>query len=260
MAGRIVEAGFPTSLWARRQETLTPYAGSGATLAMSPADLGAASDVLCVCVVDDSDVDEVLRGDTGALSQMAPGSIVAVHSTVHPDTLLRLQADFPAITFVDAPVSGGGQRAETGQLLVMVGGPSEAVERCRPVFESYGNPVVHLGPLGAAQQAKLLNNALFTAQLGLVADVFDTARLRGLDPASLATVLADGSGRCYALDVLAGAGFQLSGMASIAGPLLAKDVGILAGVVSPAAAQLIAAADRALAGMGVDRTPISEEG
>jgi 3-hydroxyisobutyrate dehydrogenase-like beta-hydroxyacid dehydrogenase len=253
MARRILEAGFPVTLWARRRNSLEPYADTDTAIAATLPELGAASDLLCVCVVSDRDVDEVLRGPDGALSQMSAGGIVAVHSTVHPKTMLYLQDDFPDVEFVEAPVSGGGGRAEKGELLVMVGGPTAAVNRCWAVFETYAGAIVHLGPLGAAQQAKLLNNALFTAQLGLVADVFDLGRRLGLDSEGLATVLADGSGRCYALEVLANSGYDLPALAQVAGPLLAKDVGILADVLAPVPSPVVDAANRALAGMDIDR-------
>ena len=86
MAQRIIEDGFKTTLWARRKESLEPYDGTGAHYAIDRRALGAASDVLCVCVIGDDDVDEVLRGDEGALAGMKSGGIVVVHSTVHPDT------------------------------------------------------------------------------------------------------------------------------------------------------------------------------
>src|SRR4051794_8114267 len=143
MARRIVEAGYPTTLWARRPASLEPFADTAAATAASPAELGAASDVLGVCVVDDAGVDEVLRGPDGALAAMADGAVVIVHSTVHPETCVRLQDDFPHLRLVDAPVSGGGQKAADGELLVMVGGPTDVVERCRPVLETFGDPVLH---------------------------------------------------------------------------------------------------------------------
>jgi 3-hydroxyisobutyrate dehydrogenase len=263
MARRIVDAGFPVTLWARRPESLEPYADTGVAFAATLPELGAASDLLFVCVVDDAGVDEVLRGDGGALAGMSAAGVVAVHSTVHPHTMSRLQEDFPDLAFVDAPVSGGGLRAAAGELLLMAGGPDGAVEQCRPVFETYAGRVVHLGPLGVAQQAKLLNNALFTAQLGLVADVYAIAERHDMDVTALAAVLADGSGRCFAADVLSNAGHRLEAMAAHAGPLLAKDIDILAEMLSPAGAPfigaehigagLIGAADRALVGMGIDR-------
>jgi 3-hydroxyisobutyrate dehydrogenase len=258
MARRIVDAGLPTTLWARRADSLTPFADTTARMATTRRGLGAASDVLCVCVVSDADVDEVLRGPEGALDAMTPGGIVVVHSTVHPDTCRQLQADFPAFHVLDAPVSGGGHRATAGELLVMVGGEPDVFERCRSVLETYANPLVHVGPLGAGEEAKLFNNALFTAQLGLAADLFALAIDRGVDPVGLGTVLRAGSGRSYAAEIVAGMGFNLDALADHAGPLLAKDVGILADMFSPPAPRLVGAADAALTLMGCDRARANE--
>ena len=253
MARRIIEAGFPTSLWARRPESVEPFADTSASVASSLADLGAASDVLGVCVIDDVGVDEVLRGPDGALGAMAAGSIVVVHSTVHPTTCLALQEDFPALHVIDAPVSGGGHKAASGELLVMAGGPAEIVDRCRPVLETFGDPVLRLGPLGAGQEAKVLNNTVFAAQLALAAEVFELAAARALDPAAVAEVLAGGSGRSYAAEVVAGGGFDLVGLAPFAGDLLAKDVGILVDRGAPTDSALVTAADAALTRMGTAR-------
>ena len=256
MARRIAEDGFPTTLWARRPESLVPFDDTPAERAANLRELGAASDVLCVCVVADADVDQVLRGDAGAVAGMSPGAIVVVHSTVHPDTCRRLQADHPRLHFLDAPVSGGGHMAEARQLLVMVGGPTEVLDRCRPVLATFADPLLHLGALGAGQEAKLLNNVLFTAQLGLVADVFELARARDLDPTAVATVLAHGSGRSYAAEVVARAGIEAMG--HVAGPLLAKDVGIFAEIAAPTGGPLIGAARSALRAMriaGKEPTP-----
>jgi 3-hydroxyisobutyrate dehydrogenase-like beta-hydroxyacid dehydrogenase len=259
MARRIIDAAFPTTLWARRAASLEPFSGTPASVAASPAELGAASDVLAVCVVDDAGVDEVLRGPAGALSAMAEDSVVIVHSTVHPATCSRLQEDFPGLHVVDAPVSGGGHKAAAGELLVMVGGPADAVERCRPVLGTFGNPVLHVGPLGAGQEVKVLNNAVFTAQLALAAEVFELAAARRLDRQAVATILAGGSGRSYAAEVVAGGGFDLDGLAAVAGELLAKDVGILADRAAPTGSSLLAAADAALARMGVARPAPGKE-
>jgi 3-hydroxyisobutyrate dehydrogenase len=239
MARRIVEDGFPTTLWARRPESLEPYDGTGAAYAADRRSLGAASDVLCLCVIGDADVDEVLRGDEGALAGMAPGGMVVSHSTVHPDTCRRLQTDFPELYFVDAPVSGGGHMAAAKSLLVMAGGDDEVVDRCRPVFETFANPLIHLGGLGAGQAAKLLNNSLFTAHLGLAASTFCVAASLGVDLDALTKVLSTGSSRSYAGEVIANSGHSLSVMAELAGPLLAKDVGILADVVGHNSPQLL---------------------
>ena len=253
MARRIIEDGFPTTLWARRPESLAPYDGTGAGYAPDRRALGAASDVLCLCVVGDADVDEVLRGDGGALAGMAPGGIVVVHSTVHPDTCRRLQADFPHLRVVDAPVSGGGHLAAAKALLVMVGGDDDVIERCRPVLNTFANPLVHLGGLGAGLAAKLLNNALFSAHLGLAASAFAVADQLGVDKEALNTVLSNGSGRSYAAGVIGGSGHSLAAMAELAGPLLAKDVGILADLVRRGTPELLQVAKNTINAMNLDK-------
>jgi len=259
MARRIVDAGYQTTLWARRAESLEPFADTPAAIAATPAELGEAVDIVGICVVDDAGVDAVLRGPDGVLATLAAGSVVIVHSTVHPDTCTRLQADFPAITVIDAPVSGGGHKAAAGELVVMVGGPDDAVERCRPILATYGNPILHLGPLGSGQEVKVLDNTMFTAQLALAAEVYELAARRGIDQQSLAQVLAGGSGRSYAGDVVVGGGFNLDGLAAVAGQLLAKDVGILADRIDLAGTALLAAADAALHRMRVARPTIDDQ-
>lgn len=259
MARRIIDAGYPTTLWARRPATLETFADAGARIAANPGALGAASDVLCICVVDDAGVDEVLRGPNGALASTADGSVVVVHSTVHPATCRRLQEDFPELHVLDAPVSGGGHRAATKQLLVMVGGPDQVVARARPILETFGDPVLHVGPLGAGHEAKLLNNAMFTAQLALAAEVFELAAARQLDRHAVATILASGSGRSYAAEVVAGVGFDLDALAAVAGRLLAKDLGILAEHAALTDSTLLGAAQSALVRMGLPRTPRTRE-
>ena len=228
MAMRIIDEGFPTTVWARRSETLAPFLSTNASIAETPAGLGASADVLCVCVVDDAGVDDVLRGPKGALAAMKPGGVVVIHSTVHPETCRRLQADFPDVNIIDAPVSGGGDKAAARELVVMCGGPAASIERCRPILDSFANPLIHLGGLGCGQEAKLLNNAVFTAHLAIAADAFAAAARRGLDPQALTAVLTGGSGRSFALDVLSPRGGNLAEFGALAGPLLAKDVGILA--------------------------------
>ena len=152
MARRIVDEGFPLTIWARRATSVEPFRDTAAAVSATPADLGAASDIVGICVVADADVEDVLLRSDGVLTGMSPGGIVAIHSTIHPDTCRRRgSAAERGITVVDTPVSGGGVAAAERTLLVMVGGADEHVDRCRPVFETFGDPVIHLGPLGAAR-------------------------------------------------------------------------------------------------------------
>ena len=107
---------------------------------------------------------------------------------------------------IDAPVSGGGPAAAEGRLLVMVGGDADVVERCRPVFETYADPVVHLGDLGSGQTTKLLNNLLFTANLGTAATALSLAKSLGVSPDRLTEVVSRSSGNSFALNALGGDG------------------------------------------------------
>jgi 3-hydroxyisobutyrate dehydrogenase-like beta-hydroxyacid dehydrogenase len=258
MARRIIEAGFPVTLWARRPETLVPFADTAAGTAGSAAELGAVADLACVCVLADADVEEVVSGPAGLLAGMRPGAVIVVHSTVHPDTCVRLagQAAERGVTLIDAPVSGGGPKAEQGQLLVMAGGDREAVERARPVFATYGDPVVHLGPVGAGQRAKLVNNLLLAANLGVAESAFALAGRLGVDQGQLAVVLAHGSGASFGAGLLGRANFALSAMSAPVGALLQKDVRILAGLAEAAGVKpgtVIGAADAALESLGCPR-------
>ena len=229
MARRIVDAGFPLGLWARRPQTLEPFADTAATVARTPAELATNSDVVCICVVNDADVENVVLGDDGVLAGLAAGGVIAIHATVHPETCRRLAASATdrGVDVIDAPVSGGGIAAAEGKLLVMVGGHESVVERVLPVFATYGDPVLHLGPLGSGQLAKLLNNFLFTAQLSVAVETYDFAARLGIDPAAMAQVLGTGSGGSRAAGIVAGSGFDLSGLRQVAATLLAKDVCIM---------------------------------
>jgi 3-hydroxyisobutyrate dehydrogenase-like beta-hydroxyacid dehydrogenase len=232
IARRIVDAGFPLTLWARRTETLAPFAETPATTATSPALLAERSEIVGVCVTGDDDVDEVVLGPHGVLAGTAPGGTVVIHSTVHPQTCVRLAraAADRGVQLIDAPVSGGGPAASQGTLLVMVGGEEATVNRVRPVLETFGDPIIHLGPVGAGQTAKLVNNLAFTAHIAVALDTFAFVERLGLDPEAMARVLERGSGGSRAASVIAGSILDLSDLGQVAGPLLQKDFQLISDV------------------------------
>jgi 3-hydroxyisobutyrate dehydrogenase-like beta-hydroxyacid dehydrogenase len=251
MARQIIAAGYETTLWARRAATLEPVDGSGARFADTPADLAAASDLVCLCVVNDADVEQVVDE---LLPALAPGSIIAVQSTVRPETCIELAARARErdVTLIDAPVSGGAPAADAGELLVMVGGDAETLERCTPVFSTYGNPVVHVGPLGSGQLAKLVNNVVFTAHLGVANDAYVLGESFGIDRSALFTILSRGSANSFGLGIMSAR--TLPEMGALAGSLLRKDVDIVAEVAAErgaAAGSLIDVANDAVARMDV---------
>ncbi|OBG27385.1 NAD(P)-dependent oxidoreductase [Mycobacterium sp. 852002-51057_SCH5723018] len=257
MARRIVEAGYQTTLWARRPATLEPFADTAAKVAESPAELAADCDVVCLCVVGDADIQQITSGDHGLLASMKPGGVIAVHSTVHPNTCRQLAETARAhgVSVIDAPVSGGGPAASEGRLLVMVGGDADVVERCRPVFATYADPIVHLGELGSGQTTKLLNNLLFTANLGTAATALSLANALGVSPDRFTEVASRGSANSFALNALGGIG-GLERLAGLAGTLLQKDVRLIVELAEQAKARggaVLDAADATLALMGHSR-------
>jgi len=254
MARRIVEGGYDLTLWARRAASVEPYADTAAKVAATPAELAAASDLVCLCVVGDADVKQVLEGDTGVLAGLAPGGIIAIHSTVHPDTCREIAelAGKQGVSVIDAPVSGGAPAVEQGTLMVMVGGEEADVEKCRPVFATYSDAVVHLGALGAGQVAKILNNLQFTANLGSAMSTLELGDTLGIPRDRLCQVLNRGSATSKAISSITMFGGSLEGLAPIAGGLLQKDVRHAASLAEHASApegSVFTAADTALASM-----------
>ena len=169
--------------------SLAPLADVAASSAGSPAELAAACDLVGLCVFNDDDVREVALAG-GLLAAMPPGSILAIHSTVHPDTCQEIAAAAPrGVEVLDAPVSGSGEAALQRRLAVMVGGDAAAFEAARPVFETFGAPVRRMGPLGTGQLCKLVNNILLTANLKLAADAMSFGRGLGIEHAALHEML-----------------------------------------------------------------------
>jgi 3-hydroxyisobutyrate dehydrogenase len=229
MARRIVDAGYPLLLWARRPEALAPFGDTKAESVRNLAELGARADHVGVCVVDDAGVRDVVGT---LLPHMRPGSRIAIHSTIHPDTCRALarQAAERQIALIDAPVSGGAPAATAGTLTVMIGGDVAAVAAAVPVFQTFGSTLSHLGGIGAGQLAKLVNNSLMAANMALADAALGAGANLGLDPSALTELVKLSSGRSYAFDVRAR--LPNIGLFAHGARLLAKDVGLLASLLT----------------------------
>ena len=228
MAHRIVDAGMDMVVWARRPEVLEPYAAKGAAAAASVIALAKQCDHVGLCVVNDADV-EAICGDL--IPFMRPGSIIAIHSTILPETCVRLAAQCAArgIGLVDAPVSGGQPAAEAGALTVMCGATPEHFALAKPVFETFGKLIVLLGEPGAGQRAKIINNSLMAANMGLAEAALDAGATLGCERKALAELINASSGRSFGFEVLARLPSPIAFAHGAA--LLAKDVGLLKAVL-----------------------------
>lgn len=202
MARRMIDAGYPVMLWARRAESLAPYASTNATTAPDIAALGRSVDYVGICVVDDAGVQQIC---SELIPAMRWGSSIAIHSTVNPRLCVSLAAAAAdrGIALIDAPVSGGGGGAAAGTLTVMVGGDRQAVDAVRPVFETFSGLIVHLGGVGAGQRAKLVNNALMAANLAIAHHALTAGDELGLDRKALIDLIKVSSGRSFGFEVYA---------------------------------------------------------
>jgi 3-hydroxyisobutyrate dehydrogenase len=198
----LIEGGHNVTLWARRPESLEPFRDRSST-ASTPAEVGRASQLVGICVWDEHDVDEVLLGPNGVLAGMQPGGAIAIHSTISPDACRRLRTATleRGIELMDAPVSVG---SEFPKLLVMLGGESETVAQYHDTLASFGSPVIHLGPVGSGQIAKLVNNTMLAATAGLGEDAIAMGAELGVRADALLSVLSAGSSRGTWAGLLAG--------------------------------------------------------
>jgi len=175
----LLEDGFDVVVWARRPQSIAPLQGR-VTVADSPAQLGSTVSLVGVCVWDEHDVEEVLLGNTGVFGGLASGGIVMIHSTIAPGACSRLaeQAAEIGVAVLDVPVSVG---PNAPKVLALVGGDSEVVEKARPALRAFSEPAVHLGPLGSGQIAKLMNNTMQAATVGIGFEAVDAGVGLGLD-------------------------------------------------------------------------------
>jgi 3-hydroxyisobutyrate dehydrogenase len=183
MAANLLRAGFPLRVWNRTGARMEPLLAAGAEGGQSPADVAAHSDVTITCVSDTPDVIEVVLGEQGALHGIQPGSLLIDMSTISPRATREIGGRLAekGAAMLDAPVSGGSEGAARGTLSIMVGGAAPDFERARPVFAPMGKTITHVGPNGAGQMVKLVNQILVVVNMQAVAEALLFAQAGGLD-------------------------------------------------------------------------------
>lgn len=235
MVARLVEAGHDVVALGRSDEKRTAVAQLGATAVADTADVSSGAEVVVVCVFTDDQVRQVCF-ESGLLAAMAPGSILVVHTTGSPRTVEAIAASAD-IDVVDAPVSGGPHNAAAGDLTMFVGGADDAVARVRPVLSGYGDPVLHVGPLGAGQKVKLINNALFAAHIGLLSESVDLGVRLGVPEPTLLGALVHGSAASRVLEIVAASG-SVASFSHMAGQFVGKDVAVARSIAAELADDL----------------------
>ncbi|NTY63846.1 NAD(P)-binding domain-containing protein [Mycolicibacterium sphagni] len=232
MVRRLVDAGHDVTVLGRTPEKLAAAEELGATPAGSLAELSRDADAVVVCVFTDEQVRQICLTDN-LLGAMRSGSALILHTTGSPRTAeaIAVRAGAHGIDVLDAPVSGGPHDIAAGTVTLFVGGDDDAAQRVRPLLSSYGDPVLHVGPLGFGQRVKLINNTLFAAQIGIVAEAVRLAARLDVDEATLLSALPHGSGTSRALDSIARVG-SAAGFIDAVGEFIGKDVAVVRATVA----------------------------
>jgi 3-hydroxyisobutyrate dehydrogenase len=183
MARNLLKAGFDLTVWNRTAGKAEGLVEGGAKLASSPADLAAGCDVIIVCVSDTPDVEAVLLGANGVLQGIQAGALVVDCSTISPAKTRQLAEALAekGAHMLDAPISGGSEGAALGTLSIMVGGDAGQFERAMPFLEAMGKSITHVGPSGAGQMVKLVNQILVAHSMLALGEAFLFAQAGGLD-------------------------------------------------------------------------------
>jgi len=201
MAANAARAGFEVSAWNRTAGRAVDLHDLGVSIAETPAAVAGASDVIITMVSDTPDVEAVVFGPEGVASGAVTGSLVVDMSTISPSST-RDFADRLAkqgVAMLDAPVSGGSEGAKKATLSIFVGGEAADLERARPVLESLGTTITHVGPIGSGQAVKAVNQVILAGTYLGVAEGIVLALKSGLDVDQVVGALSGGAAQSWVL-------------------------------------------------------------
>jgi 3-hydroxyisobutyrate dehydrogenase-like beta-hydroxyacid dehydrogenase len=196
MAANLAAAGFELTVWNRTAATAEAFAAEhGVSVAATPAELAAASDVVIKIVVNGEQVEQILFGDEGVIAGGREGMLCIDMSTISPQMARSLgeRLGEHGIAFIDAPVTGSSPGAEAGTLTIMAGGSEADLQRAAPIFEVLGSKTVHCGALGQGQTIKVITNAIAASNAAVLAQALIVARGAGVDLTALSEVIDGGA-------------------------------------------------------------------
>ncbi len=245
MVRRLAEAGHDVRVLGRTPEKCAAIQDLGAQAVTDLAAMAEDAEAVVVCVFTDDQVQQLCLRD-GLVAAMAPEAVLIVHTTGSPRTAEAIAAR--GVTVIDAPVSGGPHDIAAGRVTLFVGGDDGPVARALPLLSTYGDPVLHVGGLGAGQLVKLINNALFAAQIGVVAEGVRLGGLLGVSEPTLLEALTHGSAASRALGNIARAGSTTAFIDAV-GDFIGKDVAVVRETVAELGGDLGALNDMVDAGL-----------
>jgi 3-hydroxyisobutyrate dehydrogenase len=201
MAQNILNAGHEVTVHNRTREKEEPLAQAGAQRAASPKEAAAGAEVIVTCVSDTPDVEAIILGDKGVIHGAQQGAIVVDMSTISPLATRRMAETLATkgIRMLDAPVSGGSEGAQNGTLTIMVGGKTADVDKVLPVLEAMGKTITHVGPIGAGQITKAINQIMISGMFLSVAEGLTLGIKAGLDMPKIVQALSGGAASSWVL-------------------------------------------------------------
>lgn len=208
MAGHLARAGHRVTAWnrtgSRADGWLKTYQAKGLDVAIAASATEAASeaDVVLSCLGNDNDLAAVILGENGALSAMSEGALFIDHTTVSPAIARRVAEEAAAkgLLAVDAPVSGGQAGAENGRLAIMCGGTDAAMAKAEPVMQAYAARIVHIGPAGAGQGAKAVNQVCIAGVLAGLSEGVRLAQASDLDMDRVLEAISGGAAQSWQME------------------------------------------------------------
>jgi len=205
IALNLLKAGFSVIAYNRTKEKVKAIVYAGGKEGLTPKEVAANSDIIITIVADSPDVQDVILGENGVINGAKEGSVVIDMSTISPSVTKEIAAKLKEknIEMLDAPVSGGDVGAINGTLSIMVGGNSETLERCKPIFEAMGKSVTHCGKNGMGQTTKLCNQILVSVTNMAVSEAVLFAQKSGLDAHTMVEATKGGAAGSWQLSNLA---------------------------------------------------------
>ena len=195
IALRLLDEGYRLVVHDIDRAKLQPLVERGAVAAATPAEVTGAADIVQLCLISTAAVEEVVLGPSGVVEAADEAKVVVDHSTTETGATRRMAAHLQqaaGMGWLDAPVSGGPPAAATGSLTIMVGGAAEDFARVRPVLASIAGGVTHMGPVGAGQVTKMINQILVLNQYCVMAEALKLAEASGIDATKIPQCLAGG--------------------------------------------------------------------
>lgn len=195
MAGRLLSANFPLTVYNRNAEKTKPFISAGATRADSPREAASRVEIVIGMVADDSASRAIWFGENGALAGVTPGAILVEASTLTVGWISELAAAATqrGCELLDAPVTGTKPHAAAGELLFLVGGSAEALNKVRPTLAAMSRDIIHLGPTGSGAFLKLINNFLCGVQAASLAEAVSLIAKSSLDRDKALSILTNGA-------------------------------------------------------------------